>query len=81
MARFVYTADRRVILHGQAGVTEDLGQADGGVSDGEVISWLTLLAVPFDTITTPEGTFVVSRPAAAPPRRTFAQPAAAGFRS
>jgi hypothetical protein len=81
VANLTLTADRSIILHGQAGVTEHLGRADADVKDTEVWAWMTTLVSPFDTITTPERTFVVSAPARGPSPRFVSQPAAEGFRS
>jgi hypothetical protein len=71
VANLTLTADRSIILHGQAGVTEDV----------EVWAWMTSLVSPFDTITTPQGTFVVSAPARNASRGFFNQPAATEYLS
>lgn len=81
MAKLILTADRSIIFHGPAGVTEHLGRANPEVKDAEVWAWMTTLVSPFDTITTPEGTFVVSAAARAPPIRFIHQPEPKGFLS
>jgi hypothetical protein len=81
VANLTLTADRSIILHGQAGVTEHLGRAEPEVKDVEVWAWMTSLVSPFDTITTPQGTFVVSAPARNASRGFFNQPAATEYLS
>jgi hypothetical protein len=81
VARLILNADRSVVFHGPAGVTENLGVAGPDAKDIDVLGWMTGLVSPFDTITTPEGTFVVSAPANNPPRRFISQPAAMEYRS
>lgn len=81
MAHVIYANDRSVILRGQAGVTERLGRAAPEVKDVDVVGWMVDLVNTFDLITTPEGTFCLSCPAANPPVRFIRQPAPVGYMS